>query len=284
MEKIKTDQILPIVRLALREDIGIGDITTDSLIPEELEATAEIIVEEECVVAGLPVAKVVFEEIDNQIEFAPEVSDGDRVPAAKVIARVKGLVRGILTGERLALNFLQRLSGIATLTAEFVEAVREHSAKILDTRKTTPGLRYLEKYAVRIGGGANHRMGLYDRFLIKDNHIFICSRSDGYRTIRQLVETTRKYNPNISVEVEAETLDQARMAIEAGADIIMLDNMSPHEMKKAVDIIAGRAVTEASGGITLDNIAEIAATGVDCISVGSLTSAARNINIKMELT
>ena len=284
MEKIKIDQVLPIVRLALREDIGIGDITTDSLIPEDQEATAEIIVEEECIVAGLPVAKTVFDEIDDRIEFVAECSDGDRIGAAEVIARINGPARGILTGERLALNFLQRLSGIATLTSLFVEKVLDHSLKILDTRKTTPGLRYLEKYAVRLGGGTNHRLGLYDLFMIKDNHIFISSRNADKKRIPDLVDTARKYNPNISVEVEAETLTQVQMALDAGADIIMLDNMSPAEMKKAVDIIAGKAITEASGGITIDNIVKIAETGVDCASVGSLTAAAQNINIKMELT
>ena len=284
MEKLKNDQVLPIVRLALREDIGIGDITTDSLIPEGQEATAEIIVEEECIVAGLPVAKTVFDEIDDQVEFTAECSDGDRIGAAEVIARIHGPARGILTGERLALNFLQRLSGIATLTSLFVEKVKDHSLKILDTRKTTPGLRYLEKYAVRIGGGTNHRQGLYDLFLIKDNHIFISSRNENKRTIPDLVDTARKYNPNISVEVEAETLAQVQMALDAGADIIMLDNMSPAEMKKAVEIISGKAITEASGGISIDNIVKIAETGVDCASVGSLTAAAQNINIKMELT
>ena len=283
METIKKEELLPIVRLAIREDVGIGDITTDSLIPEDLQTVAEVIVEEKCVLAGLPATALVFEEIDNLIEFLPEADDGDEIKTGQVVARVKGPARGILTGERLALNFLQKLSGIATMTASLVNEVKNYGIKIMDTRKTTPGMRYLEKYAVRVGGGSNHRFGLYDQFLIKDNHINVTSKISRESSIGMLVEQTRKYNPNIQIEVETETLEQVKEAIEAEADIIMLDNMSFEMMQEAVEIVAGRAVTEASGRITIDTIAEVAATGVDCASIGSLTSVARNINIKMEL-
>lgn len=283
MEKIKLENILPIIRLAVKEDIGIGDITTDSIIPEQAETSAAIIVEEECVLAGLPMAAMVFEEVDNRIELLPEAEDSDRISVGQTIAHVKGPARGILTAERLALNLLQRLSGIATLTSAFIGRVEDRNIKIMDTRKTTPGLRYLEKYAVRVGGGTNHRFGLFDLFLIKDNHIRIASKLAGTSSITGLIQHARKYNPNIQIEVETETIDQVQEALEAGADIIMFDNMSLNLMHQAVKLVAGRAVTEASGGITLENIAEIATTGVDCASIGALTSAARNISIKLEL-
>ena len=279
IDKIKREEVLPIVKLAIQEDVGVGDITTNSIIPEEKEAKGEIIAEEDCVVAGLPVAEIVFKEIDDQIEFVKKVKDGDKAKAGMVIAEVKGFARGFLTGERLALNFLQRLSGIATLTAKFVSKVANYKTRIMDTRKTSPGNRYLEKYAVRVGGGKNHRMGLYDQFLIKDNHLKIGSGSD---RIKKYVEMAREYNPNIQIEVEAENMEEVQEAIDAKVDILLLDNMNVDEIKRTVEFVDGRVIVEASGGITLENVQEIAATGVDCISIGALTTAARAINMKLE--
>jgi nicotinate-nucleotide pyrophosphorylase (carboxylating) len=283
MSQLDPDILSQIVAAAIEEDVGAGDITTNSVVDKDREAKAEIVVEEHSVVAGLPVAQLLYETIDEDLDFQKEVEDSREVDKGTVIIRLYGSARSILTGERTALNFLQRLSGIATLTSRFVAKTKKFGTKIMDTRKTTPGLRYLEKYAVRIGGGSNHRMGLHDMFLIKDNHLRALAdeRAD---TIPVAVERARRFNPNLQVEIEVETLDEFQRALTTQPDMILLDNMSANEIAQAVRMAEGKVVLEASGGVTLDNIEEIAQTGVDCISIGALTTAARGISMTLELT
>ena len=267
-----------LIDMALREDLGPGDITTESVVPETLWARAEFIAKEEGVVAGLPVAGRVFKRLDPETEFRAEVAEGSAVKAGAVLAVVAGRARTILTGERVALNFVRHLSGIATRTRRLVAAVEGLRAVVLDTRKTTPGLRALEKYAVRAGGGRNHRFGLFDGILIKDNHI----RAAG--GIREAVARARARAPHtLKVEVEVQSLDEVEEAVAAGADIIMLDNMPVAAMREAVRRIGGRALVEASGGITEENVREVAATGVDFISAGALTHSARALDISLEI-
>ncbi|RPF49673.1 nicotinate-nucleotide pyrophosphorylase [carboxylating] [Thermodesulfitimonas autotrophica] len=267
-----------LIDMALREDLGPGDITTESVVPETLWARAEFIAKEEGVVAGLPVAGRVFRRLDPETEFWAEVAEGSAVKAGAVLAVVAGRARTILTGERVALNFVRHLSGIATRTRRLVAAVEGLRAVVLDTRKTTPGLRALEKYAVRAGGGRNHRFGLFDGILIKDNHI----RAAG--GIREAVARARARAPHtLKVEVEVQSLDEVEEALAAGADIIMLDNMPVAAMREAVRRIGGRALVEASGGITEENVREVAATGVDFISAGALTHSARALDISLEI-
>lgn len=270
-------EIEEIVRRALAEDIGTGDITTSLTIPPESVSRAQIIAKEEGVIAGLQVAELVFEELGKAV-FTPKMSDGDRVKPGDVLAEITGPTAVILTGERVALNFLQRMSGIATKAARLVELVRHTEAKILDTRKTTPGLRVLEKYAVKTGGGQNHRIGLYDAVLIKDNHI---QAAGGVK------EAVRKAKSGIqagmTIEVEADTLDQVKEALEAGASMILLDNMSADTLRQAVEMCKGRALTEASGSITENNVAEVAETGVDFISVGALTHSVKALDLSLEI-
>jgi nicotinate-nucleotide pyrophosphorylase (carboxylating) len=270
------------VRTALAEDMGGGDATTLAVVPADLEIGAVLQAREECVCAGLPVAAAVFAELDARVLVEPLVSEGTRCPAGTVLARLSGPARAILTGERTALNFLQRLSGIATQTRRYAEAVGHHPARILDTRKTTPGLRFLEKYAVKTGGGENHRFGLYDRVMIKDNHRQLASL-DGPGGIRRAVQACRAACPGLDIEVEADTLADVQEALAAGADIILLDNMTTEELAEAVRLVGRRAFTEASGGITLERIPEIAATGVDFISVGALTHSVRAIDIGLDI-
>ncbi|MGQ9608923.1 MAG: carboxylating nicotinate-nucleotide diphosphorylase [bacterium] len=268
-----------LIQLALMEDIGSGDITSNSIIPENVKAEALIISKSDGIIAGVDIACEVFHFVDKTI--CPEflVSDGDRIKEGQKLAVVFGLARSILTAERTVLNFLQRLSGIATNTSKYVSAVSGYKAKVVDTRKTTPGWRVLEKYAVRVGGGSNHRFGLYDTVLIKDNHIAISG------SISNAVAKARKQIPfTMKVEVEVENLAQVQEAIDAGADIIMLDNMSIDMMRQAVNLINGRAIVEASGGIRLDNVSAVAATGVDFISIGALTNAAMPLDISMDVT
>jgi len=279
---LNPDALAALCRAALAEDVGSGDATTLAVVPESLETTAVISVRKPCVCAGLPVAEAVFRELDENVVFESLVRDGARLAFPADIARISGKARALITGERTALNFLQRLSGIATLTHRFVERAKPHGAEILDTRKTTPGLRRLEKYAVRMGGGRNHRMGLYDRVMIKDNHRALAAL-DGPGGIRRAVAACREQYPNLEVQVEADTLDDVDAAIDAGADIILLDNMTDEEMAEAVRRIAGRAIVEASGGMTLDRIAGVAATGVDRISVGELTHSAPAVDISMRI-
>jgi nicotinate-nucleotide pyrophosphorylase (carboxylating) len=262
----------------LQEDIGFGDVTTMSTIPETAQGVGILYAKEAGVIAGLPVAQLVFETVDPTLSFTALVKEGARVEKGEQIAEVSRSVRSILSGERLALNLLQRLSGIATRTSEYAQAVSGTKARVVDTRKTTPGLRMLEKYAVRVGGGHNHRYALYDAVMIKDNHI------KGAGGIAQAVASARAAVPHtMTIEVETETLDQVQEALDAGADIIMLDNMPLDVMKQAVTLIGGRAVVEASGGVTLDTIRSIAETGVDVISVGALTHSVKALDISLDL-
>jgi nicotinate-nucleotide pyrophosphorylase (carboxylating) len=275
-----------LVRAALAEDIGAGDITTESAIPADQRAEAHIVAKEPCVVAGLPLVEAVFTQIDRAIAVKLLVNEGDMAKDGTRVCALKGPARGILTGERTALNFLQRLSGIATLTHQFVAKVTQASVqvkpKILDTRKTTPTLRILEKYAVAVGGGTNHRMGLFDAMMVKDNHRVILARL-GPTALGGAVASVRKKHPNAPIIVEADNLEEVEEALAAGANHILLDNMTPDELREAVTLVAGRAKTEASGGVRLDTITAIASTGVDYISVGALTHSARAVDFSLEL-
>jgi len=278
---MKPDRYDPI-SAALMEDIGQGDITTDFFVPETLHATGRIIVHENAIVAGTGTAAEVFRRIDPSTDIQLVHRDGDEVVAGDLIIEVRGFARSILKAERVALNFLQRLCGIATFTRQFVDAAGNHSAKILDTRKTTPGLRVLEKAAVVAGGGVNHRFGLYDMVLVKDNHL---ATLGGLSSFADRIHQLRKEQPNIRIEVEADDLEQARAFVEVdGIDVILLDNMSPAQMREAIALRKGKIQFEASGGITLKNVKRIAATGVDYISIGGLTNAARAIDLGLEMT
>ncbi len=266
-----------LIENALSEDIGPGDITTETTISADSTSTAEILAKQELVLAGLDVSREVFHYLDPGIHFMSLAKDGDKIKAGTVLARLSGKTRILLAGERVALNFLQHLSGIATLTAKYVEKVKGLRVEVLDTRKTLPGLRHLEKYAVLMGGGKNHRMGLYDMVLIKDNHI---KAAGG---ITKAVEAARKKAGQLKIEVETRNLDEAREALAAKADTIMLDNMPVEIMREAVKLISGRALVEASGNVTLDTIRMIAETGVDCISAGNLTHSAPAADISMKI-
>ncbi|MCS6829443.1 MAG: carboxylating nicotinate-nucleotide diphosphorylase [Armatimonadota bacterium] len=267
-----------IVQRALIEDIGTGDITTLLTVPEGVEAKGEFVVTQPGVLAGMPVVERVFHQINPRVRLQCMVQEGQHFETGAVLAEVYGEARALLTGERVALNFLQRLSGIATFTACFVEAVRDLPVRICDTRKTTPGLRYLERYAVRAGGGYNHRFGLFDAVLIKDNHIAVCG------SVVRAVQRVRGILPHtMKIEVECATLEQVQEALEAGVDIILLDNMTVDGLREAVRMAKGRAFLEASGGVRLDTVRQIAETGVDAISIGALTHSAPAIDIKMEL-
>ena len=270
------------IAAALKEDIGHGDVTTDFFVPETLHATGSIIVREKAVVAGTGAAAEVFRQVDPSTDIEISHTDADEVAAGDVIMEVRGLARSILKAERVALNFLQRLCGIATLTREFINAIENHSAKILDTRKTTPGLRALEKAAVVAGGGVNHRFGLYDMVLIKDNHL---ATLEGLSTFADRIRRLRHERPNIRIEVEADDLEQVRAFVEVdGIDVILLDNMTPAQIREALALRRNNIKFEASGGITLKNVKRVAATGVDFISIGALTNAARAIDIGLEMT
>ncbi|HEY6873186.1 MAG TPA: carboxylating nicotinate-nucleotide diphosphorylase [Geobacteraceae bacterium] len=267
-----------IIEHALAEDIHTGDITTMAVVRQGGAARAILKAKEEMVLAGIQVAGRVFHLLDATIAFTPRFADGDRLAAGDIIAELSGDAAYLLQGERVALNLLQRMSGIATLTAQYVAAVRGTGARVVDTRKTTPGLRVLEKYAVRAGGGINHRTGLYDGVLIKENHI---AAAGG---ITEAVQRARDYIPHtLKVEIETETLSQVAEALAAGADIIMLDNMDLDAMREAVRLIDGKALVEASGGVNLETIRRIAEAGVDIISVGALTHSARAMDISMLL-
>jgi nicotinate-nucleotide pyrophosphorylase (carboxylating) len=268
----------PLIELAFAEDIGLGDITTEAIIPSARSAVGKIVAKSSGIIAGLPIAGRVFEKIDATLRFQPLVNDGDRVAEMTPIATVEGSAKSILIAERAALNFLQRLSGTATLTARFVAAVANYKAKIIDTRKTTAGWRAIQKYAVRVGGGYNHRFGLYDGVLIKDNHIIAAGG------ITAAVERARRAVPHtMKIEVEVETLAQVEEALQVGVDILLLDNMSIDLLKAAVEKVGGRALTEASGGVTLHHVEAVAATGVDFISVGALTHSAMPLDISLDL-
>jgi nicotinate-nucleotide pyrophosphorylase (carboxylating) len=276
MNQIKLDwsQVEGIIENALREDIGSGDITTELLFPRDEKRRAIIMVKEEGVVAGLPVAERVFKKLDKNIMWSEKKRDGERAKPKDILVEIQGSQKAILTGERVALNFLQRLSGIATLTSKFVKAIDGLPVKILDTRKTAPGLRILDKYAVSVGGGYNHRFGLYDGVLIKDNHIKLAGG------ITQAVKLIRERGEaKLRIEVETSTLDEVKEAISAGADIIMLDNMPIEIILKAVETINGKALIEASGSITLENVRKVAEAGVNSISIGALTHSPRALDI-----
>lgn len=268
-----------LLELAFAEDIGIGDITTEATVPPSQQGVGTIVAKSGGVVAGLPVAARVFDKLDATLAFRALVNDGDKVAAGAPLAEVQGSAKTILIGERTALNFLQRLSGIATLTAQFVNAVAGYDVKIVDTRKTAAGWRAVQKYAVRVGGGYNHRFGLFDGVLIKDNHIVAAGGiANAVRKAREVAPHTGK------IEVEVETAEQVDEALKAGADILLLDNMSLELMRCVVERIGGSAVTEASGGITLARVREVAAAGVELISVGALTHSAMPLDISLTLT
>jgi nicotinate-nucleotide pyrophosphorylase (carboxylating) len=266
-----------IIRSALREDIGTGDVTTLATVPPDAQARARIITKAAGVVAGLPVAEEVFLQVSRAVDMRMMVEDGARVEKSDVLAELEGPAQALLTGERVALNFLQRMSGIATLTARFVELTSSTGARVVDTRKTTPGMRLLEKYAVTVGGGHNHRMGLYDAVLIKDNHIVAAGG------ITAAVRRARAAIPHtMTITVECETLNQVDEALAAGADVLLLDNMDNSTRAEAVRRAKGRALTEASGGITEETAAEVARTGVDILSIGALTHSAPALDISMD--
>jgi len=270
------------IAIALEEDIGAGDVTTQFLVPAKLKGHGRIIARERCIIAGTETAAEVFRRVDAELGTEIIQRDGASLTGGETILEVRGNAASILTAERVALNFLQRLSGIATLTRQFVEAAGKQSAKILDTRKTTPGMRALEKAAVRAGGGMNHRFGLYDMVLVKDNHL---AAQGGLSGFAQAIEKLRTERPDMRIEVEADHLEQVRAFLEIdGVDTILLDNMKPSEMREAVALGKGRVKFEASGGVTLRNVRQIAATGVDYISVGALSHSARAIDLSLELT
>lgn len=281
MGQLSTEEIRRVVRQALSEDIGSGDATTLATVPESARAVAVMKAREALVPAGLALAEAAFRGLSSTIKVTSLAKDGQPVKAGEGLMRIDGSARAILSAERVALNFVQRLSGIATLTAQFVAAVKGTPAKILDTRKTTPGLRQLEKYAVTCGGGHNHRIGLYDQILIKDNHL-AALRNEKPNAVAAAVQRARAQYPQLKVEVEADTLEQVEQAAAAGADIILLDNMTLQQMRAAVKQVGGRSRTEASGGVKIENARAIAETGVDFISIGALTHSARAVDIGLD--
>lgn len=281
MEPLTPEEILTAVRAALTEDVGPGDVTTESTVPATATASARLVAREPLTLAGIAFAETAFHAVDPAIRCERLAQDGDRLERGATVLRVSGPARGLLTGERVALNFVQRLSGVATATARYVEAIRGTRAQILDTRKTTPGWRRFEKYAVACGGGKNHRIGLYDLVLIKDNHL-AALRDAKPNAIAAAVARARETFPQLKVEVECDTLAQVRDAFAARADILLLDNMSPAQLREAVGIVGGRALTEASGGVTLDTVRGIAETGVDYISVGAITHSARAVDLALD--
>jgi nicotinate-nucleotide pyrophosphorylase (carboxylating) len=277
MDALKPEDYAEIIRAGLREDTPGGDVTTTGLFDEQERGEAKLIAKAAGVIAGLDVAEAVFADIETGFMFRKHKQDGERVAPGDLIAELSGTKRALLTGERLALNLLQRMSGIATMAAAFVGAVKDFPVTILDTRKTAPGLRVLDKYAVRCGGATNHRMTLSDLAMIKDNHIKLAGG------IAAAVAKLQKNAPGVRIEVETETLDDVREALAAGADIIMLDNMPPDMMQEAVAIIGQRAQTEASGNVSLENVRAIAATGVNFISIGALTHSVKALDISMRV-
>lgn len=274
-------QLKNIIENALNEDIGNGDITTSAIITKSTVGLGEFLVKQDGVVAGLDVLEILYDIFDPELNFKKNKNDGVKVTKGQVIANVEGNIASILTAERTALNFLQRMSGIATLANEFTEKIKHTKAKILDTRKTVPGLRYIDKLAVKIAGCENHRIGLYDMFLIKDNHIIAAG------SITKAVSACKKYRKankaNFKIEVETTNLEQVAEALKCKVDFIMLDNFNLTEMKKAVDLINGKCKTEASGGIDLKTVKQIAETGVDFISVGALTHSVKALDISLEI-
>ncbi len=281
VEILRDEEFRPLVRQALGEDIGSGDVTTLATVPESASASAVMRAREPLVVAGLALAETAFAEVSSSVRVRRELEDGSRAASGATLLRVEGPARALLSAERVALNFVQRLSGVATLASRFVEAVKGTSAKILDTRKTTPGWRRLEKYAVACGGATNHRFGLYDMVFIKDNHL-VALQNEPPNPIAAAVRRARSRYPELKIEVEADTLEQVDQALAAGAELILLDNMTSEQLRLAVQKCHGRARTEASGGVNLDTVRAIAETGVDFISVGALTHSARAADIGLD--
>ncbi len=281
MEALKLEEIQQAVREALKEDIGPGDVTTLATVPLEAVNHAAMVARAPLVVAGIEFAEVAFRELDPAVKIDRLVSDGTHLKAGQTILKVSGKTHGLLSAERVALNFVQRLSGVATATARYVELVKGTKARILDTRKTTPGWRRFEKYAVACGGGQNHRIGLYDMVLIKDNHLAALAGAKPNPVAAAVSRARAKY-PQLKVEVEADNLEQVRQAVEAGADIILLDNMSPEQLREAVRIVGGRVKTEASGGVNAATCRSIAETGVDLISIGAITHSAAAVDVALD--
>jgi len=294
--ELDLEKIKDIVQLAIKEDIGDGDITSKIFIPDGSETEGMLVAKEAGIVAGLPVAGYVLSQIDKNLILTSNIEDGSRIKKGTIIGSVKGLTLSLLSAERLVLNFLQRLSGIATATNRFAEKIKGYRTQIMDTRKTAPGWRYLEKYAVRVGGGINHRMGLYDQILIKDNHLKTMESEKENGAIGRLVNKAREQIENgMLIEVEVEDLCQIKDVVDAGVDIILFDNMEPSKIREAVDMVkefegnqsarTGKAIlTEASGNITIENVEEYADAGVDRISVGSITHSARALDISFEIS
>lgn len=276
-------QVKDIIKKALREDIGRKDITTALIIPEDKYAQAVLLAKEECVICGIGIASQVFEAQDRSIKFKPLVVDGQKIKKDKVIARISGKARSILTAERVSLNFLSLLSGISTKTRTYVERVKPYKVKIMDTRKTIPGLRELEKYAVRIGGGYNHRFKLDEMILVKDNHIKILCSKFLVLGLKERIKKIKKRFPKIKIEIEVKNLKEFKDALRLKPDIIMLDNMDIKDIKKAVGIKNLQPRLETSGGITLKNVKKIASTGVEMISIGALTHSVEAIDISLEI-
>ena len=270
------------IEIALREDLGDGDVTTDFFVSKNQQAMARIVAHERAILAGTETAAEVFRRVDSTLDVAVLRNDGSEVNAGENVIDLRGSARPILKAERVALNFLQRLSGIATLTRKFVDAAANDRVKILDTRKTTPGLRALEKAAVVAGGGANHRFGLFEMVLLKDNHL---AANTGFDAFAKAVHKVREARPNVQIEVEADTLEQVRTFLEIdGIDLILLDNMKPAQIREAIALGKNKVKFEASGGVTLKNVRQIAATGVDYISIGALTHSPRAVDFSLELT
>lgn len=281
MQPLNAGHVRAAVQTALAEDIGPGDVTSLATVPANARFTVVMRAREPLVVAGLAFAEVAFKALSPSVRVKRLTRDGRRVKAGAGLLKISGPARAILSAERVALNFVQRLSGVATLTAQYVSAVKGTRAQILDTRKTTPGWRAFEKYAVACGGGRNHRLGLHDLVLIKDNHL-AALRAAKPNPVAAAIQRARKKFPRLKVEVEADTLGQVRQAVAAGADIILLDNMSPAQLQRAVKLVTGRAKTEASGGVNLKTVRVIGKTGVDFVSVGALTHSARAVDIGLD--
>ncbi len=278
MNRKVREAALILIDLALKDDVGEGDITTDNIVPSELRRKAKMVAKSDGVVAGLPVAEMVFRKLDQDLTWNELTPDGSKVKKGDVLVEFEGTYRALLTGERTALNFLQRLSGIATMSAIYADAVKDFQTVILDTRKTLPGFNKLDKYAVKTGGASNHRLGLHDMAMIKDNHIEVAGGiAAAVKAVRASVEH------GIKIEVETTTLAQVQEAIDAKADVIMLDNMDLETMRKGVQLIAGRAKIEASGNITLERLRDVAATGVDYISIGALTHSVSAMDISQRI-
>lgn len=275
---LNNSSVKKLIIQALEEDIGTGDITTNSIIKDGQSLIAKLNTRTDCIVAGLEVAKYIFNHLDSSLKFEILVKDGEFAPKGSDIAVLSGSAKAVLTGERTALNFIQRMSAIATMTRKFQDAVQPHKAQVTDTRKTSPNFRVFEKYAVTVGGGSSHRFGLYDAVLIKDNHI------EAAGSITEAVKLVKKtLSHAVKVEVETETLDQVREAVATDIDIIMLDNMTTEMMKQAVEIIDGKFITEASGNVSLNNVNDIASTGVDYISTSAITAGAGIIDIGLDI-